>query len=71
MGKLYMTVEEVAEAIGVSKGYSYVIVRAMNKELQEKGYITVAGKVPTQYFKDKYYGFASSEKKGGKVNACI
>lgn len=71
MEKLYMTAEEVANAIGVSKGYSYVIVRAMNKELQAKGFITVAGKVPTQYFKEKYYGFTSSERKGGKAHACV
>ncbi len=71
MEKLYMTADEVAEAIGVSKGYSYVLIRAMNKELQEKGFITVAGKVPTQYFKEKYYGFALNDGKEVKSAAIV
>ena len=53
----YMTVENVAEALGISKSKAYQIIRALNKELQKMGYITVAGKCPTKYFSEKYYGF--------------
>lgn len=28
----------------------------MNIELEEKGYITVRGKVPAAYFKERFYG---------------
>jgi sugar-specific transcriptional regulator TrmB len=52
-----MTVENVAEALGISKSKAYQIIRALNKELQKKGYITIAGKCPTKYFSEKYYGF--------------
>ncbi|MFT9077912.1 ICEBs1 excisionase [Ethanoligenens sp.] len=53
----YITALEVAEALGVSRSKAYQIVRRLNQELEKMGYITVAGKCPAQYFKQKYYGF--------------
>ena len=50
MERLLMTVDEVASELNVSKNYAYKIIRRMNKELQEKGYYTVAGKVNRKYF---------------------
>lgn len=35
---------------------AYKIIRKLNKELNEKGYITVAGKVSKKYFNERYYG---------------
>lgn len=52
----FITANEVAEVMGVSRTKAYQIVRAMNKELKEMGYITIAGKCPIQYFKQKSYG---------------
>ena len=53
----YITATEVAEIMGISRGKSYQIVRQLNKELKAQGYLTVAGKCPIQYFKQKFYGF--------------
>lgn len=58
MAKIYLTAEDVAEALGISKGHAYVIIRECNEELKGKGYICVAGKVPVKYFCEKYYGFS-------------
>lgn len=44
--KSFMTVEEVAEELRVSKSKAYQIVRELNAELQKKGYLTVAGNLP-------------------------
>ena len=33
----------------------------LNKELKAQGYLTVAGKCPIQYFKQKFYGFQIPE----------
>lgn len=55
--KSFITAPEVAEAMGVSTGKAYVIIKALNKELKEQGYITIAGKVSRRYFSEKYYGF--------------
>ena len=42
MEKNFMTVDDVAEELSVSKSKAYKIVRQLNKELEEKGIITVA-----------------------------
>lgn len=52
----FVTAQEVAEIMGVSRSKAYQIVRAMNRELRNMGYITVSGKCPVQYFKKKFYG---------------
>ena len=53
VGQNFMTVEEVAQELRVSKSKAYEIVRNLNKELQEKGYLTVAGRINTTFFHKK------------------
>lgn len=53
----YITVDEVSVVLGISKSKSYQMIRSLNKELKDMGYITVSGKCPVQYFKQKFYGF--------------
>ena len=53
----FITAEEVQKVLDVSRSKSYQIVRQLNKELKAQGYLTVAGKCPIQYFKQKFYGF--------------
>ena len=57
--KIYLTAEEVAKILGISKGHSYKLIRKMNKELEEKGFLFVAGKIPVAYFEERYYGFTA------------
>lgn len=54
--KVYFTAQEVASILGVSIGHSYKLIRKMNEELADKGYLYVAGKVPVVYFEERYYG---------------
>lgn len=54
---LFIKAEEIAQELGVSKPYAYKLVREMNEELKKKGFITIAGRVSRQYFKEKFYGF--------------
>ena len=51
--KSFMTVEEVAKELRVSKSKAYQIVRGLNAELQKQGYMTVAGRVNTAFFYKK------------------
>lgn len=51
--RTFMTVEEVAAELGVSKSYAYKIVKQLNEELKKLGYLTVAGRVNTNYFRKK------------------
>jgi len=53
MGNAFMRVDDVAAELGVSKSYAYKIVRRLNKELKDIGYLTVAGRVSKQYFVEK------------------
>ena len=59
--KMYYTAAEVAEMLGVSLGKSYRILRQLNEQLDAKGYLTIPGKVPAEYFREKWYG---AEKDG-------
>jgi len=48
---MYVTADEAAQILGVSRGYAYKIIRGLNNEL-------ISGKVPTKYFEEKFYGMA-------------
>lgn len=43
--RMYLTAEEVAEILGVSKAYAYKVIRNLNDELEIKGYVVISGKV--------------------------
>lgn len=49
---------EVAQILDVSKAFAYKVVRELNEELKNKGFITIAGKVSRKYFEEKFYGRA-------------
>lgn len=55
-GAIYITAAEMAEMLGISKPYAYKLIKQMNEELDEKGFITIPGKVATKYFEEKFYG---------------
>lgn len=46
----YMTVDEVAKALKISKSFAYKVIRKMNAEMQEQGFFTMAGRVNKQFF---------------------
>ena len=52
----FITAAEVAEIMGVSRTKAYQIVRDMNNELKDQGYLTINGKCPLRYFHQKFYG---------------
>lgn len=56
--KLFITANDVADMMGVSKSRAYRIIRDLNRELSERGYVTVAGRVSRKFFEEKVYGMA-------------
>ncbi len=62
-GTNFMTVDEVAKELSVSKSYAYKVVRELNAELMKLGYVTVRGRVNTTFFKKK--SVIANLKKGG------
>ena len=59
----YMTADDVAKALKISKSFAYKVIRKMNTELQEQGFFTMAGKVNKQFFLDKTCYDAAKVKK--------
>ena len=55
----YVTADELVDTLGVSEGKAYQIIRQLNEELAEQGYIKIAGKCPRKYFEKRYYGYTS------------
>ena len=53
MDTLFMTADEVAKEMNISKAYAYKIIQKLNREMQEMGYITVSGKVNRRFFMKK------------------
>ncbi len=55
-----MTADDVARELGVSKGHAYKLIRQLNDELQQDGYIVVSGKVPRAFWEKRFFGFKES-----------
>ena len=51
--KLYYTAKEVAEMLGISEGKAYEVIRILNKEMRDKGYLVIQGRVNKNYFLKK------------------
>ena len=60
-----ITAEEVAESMGISLGYAYKLLRKLNKELADQGYVTVAGKIPRAFWEILWI-FPDCNVKGGE-----
>ncbi|MDO4298844.1 MAG: helix-turn-helix domain-containing protein [Lachnospiraceae bacterium] len=50
---LFMTAKEVAKLLSVSESTAYKLMRQLNKELQDKGKITVSGRVSSKYLLER------------------
>ena len=53
--------EDVAKELDISKAYAYKLIQQMNRELREKGYMTIAGRVNRRYFEERFYGMRSAD----------
>lgn len=52
-----MSAEEVAKELNCSKSHAYKVIRVLNTELKEQGYITVAGHIPRAFWATKMFGY--------------
>ena len=51
----FMRADEVAKELSISKSFAYKLIRQMNQELREHGFLTIAGRVNRDYFKERIY----------------
>lgn len=61
MEKQVYTAKDISEICGVSESKGYQVIRQLNDELKQKGFITFAGKVSKAYFYDRMYGMKEGE----------
>ncbi len=64
MENKFIRVDEVAQELSISKPYAYKLIKKLNDELKEKGFITIAGRVNRQYFEERPYGAGEKQRKG-------
>ena len=53
--------KELAAVLGCSESKAYQFIRVMNEELQKAGYLTLRGKVPVAYARERFFGVAHGE----------
>ena len=51
---MLLNVKEVQTILHVSESKAYGIIRSLNQELREQGFLTVRGRVPEQYLKKRF-----------------
>lgn len=53
---LFMSAEDIAKITGMSEQYAYKLIKQLNRELEQKGYFTIRGRIRKQYFEERFYG---------------
>ena len=48
--------------LSISRSKAYAMVKQLNGELAEAGYITIPGKLPYRYFQKKIYGLDDADQ---------
>ena len=68
MTNKFIKAAEVAQELEVSVPYAYKLIKKLNKELEEKGFITISGRVNRQYFYERLYNGFQNGKENANVN---
>ena len=63
MANQFMRADEVAKELGISRSYAYKLIRQLNQELKERGFLTIAGRINRDYLKERLYTAESGVKK--------
>lgn len=46
--------KQVKEILNISNSMAYKVIRDLNNELDKQGYLTIRGRVPEDYLKERY-----------------
>lgn len=58
----FVTAQDVEEELGVSLSYAYKLIRRLNAEREEQGFVTIKGRVSRRYFEERIYGIADKSE---------
>ena len=56
INKRFVTSQEVQEDFSVSRAKAYSMIRQLNEELEQAGYLVVPGRVSRKYYLERTYG---------------
>lgn len=65
MKKQVYGAKDLQELLDVSESKAYQYIRQMNTELQEKGFLTVRGRVPAAYVEKRFFGVVTEQEERG------
>jgi len=51
----FLTADDVAKMMDISKSTAYRIISQCNKDLNKQGFLTVHGKISRRYFEERIY----------------
>lgn len=51
---MFVRANDVKEILNVSQAMGYKVIRTLNTELQDKGFLTVQGRIPIEYLCERY-----------------
>ena len=54
--KTFYTAEDLSQILDRSENFCYKLIRELNAELKEKGYVTIRGRIPRKYFERRVLG---------------
>lgn len=54
MTTTFLTADDVAKILGVSKSFAYKTIRKLNREMADQGFMTISGRVSSTYFEEKF-----------------
>lgn len=57
----FIRAEELQRELDISSACAYKIIRELNQELEDKGYVTVRGRLSRKYFEERVYGYEWKE----------
>lgn len=52
---MFIKADEVSKTMGISRAYAYRIIKQLNGELKDKGYIVIEGRTSRKYFNERLY----------------
>lgn len=58
----FVTAQDVEEELGVSLSYAYKLIRRLNAEREEQGFVTIKGRVSRRYFEERIYGISDKSE---------
>lgn len=59
--EMFVKVDVIVSELQISKPLAYKLIKEMNEELAEAGFMTISGRVPRAYYHKRFFGFMEAK----------